>query len=186
MKLKVLVCLASLAMFGAAARAQESPRFDLFAGYSYVRANPSTSGVNGFNLNGGNANVAYNFNNWLAGVADFGGYASENIRHTGVGGTLSTYMFGPRLYYRRHAHFTPFGQVLFGDAHIGGHDGLAFSTSNNSFAMAVGGGVDLNVKHRLSLRPVQVDYLLTRFNEFGTGARSQNNLRVSTGIVFHF
>jgi outer membrane immunogenic protein len=52
--------------------------------------------------------------------------------------------------------------------------------------MTVGGGVDVKISRRFSIRPAQVDYLLTRFNEFGTGAQTQNNLRVSTGVVFHF
>jgi hypothetical protein len=52
--------------------------------------------------------------------------------------------------------------------------------------MAIGGGVDFKVSHRFSIRAVQVDYLMTHFNEFGTGAQNQNNLRVSTGFVFHF
>lgn len=187
MKLKVVVCLLALvSLSSVAVSAQDVPKFDLFAGYSYVRANPVTSGVDGFNLHGGSASIAYNANSWLSGVADFGGYHSNNILGTGVDGTLSTYLFGPRLSYRRNSHFTPFGQVLFGVAHIGGSDGLAFSTSNNSFAMALGGGVDVKITHHFSLRPVQVDYLLTRFDEFGNGAQNQNNLRVSTGVVFHF
>ena len=187
MKLKVVVCLLALAsLFGATAHAQDVPKFDLFAGYSYVRANPSTTGVDSFNLHGGDASIAYNANHWLSGVADFGGYHANNILGTGVDGTLSTYLVGPRVSYRRFERVTPFGQVLFGVAHIGGDNGLGFSSSNNSFAMTVGGGVDVRVSHRFSLRPIQVDYLLTHFNEFNLGAQNQNNLRVSTGVVFHF
>jgi hypothetical protein len=52
--------------------------------------------------------------------------------------------------------------------------------------MAIGGGVDYRVSQGFSIRPLQVDYLLTRFNELGTGTQNQNNLRVSTGAVFHF
>jgi opacity protein-like surface antigen len=187
MKLKVVVCLLAFAsLFSVTLSAQDVPRFDLFAGYSYVRANPGTSGTDGFNLHGGSAAIAYNVNSWLGGVADFGGYHSGDILGTGVDGTLSTYLFGPRVSYRRHSRFTPFGQVLFGVAHIAGSNGLSFSTSNNSFAMALGGGVDANLTHHFSLRPIEVDYLLSRFNEFGNGAQNQNNLRVSTGVVFHF
>ena len=187
MKLKVVVCLLVFgSVFGVVACAQDVPKFDLFAGYSYVRANPSTSGIDSFNLHGGSASLSYNANHWLSGVADLGGYHANNILGTGVDGTLSTYLFGPRISYRRSSRVTPFGQVLFGVAHIGGSDGLGFSSSNNSFAMTVGGGVDLKVSGRFSLRPLQVDYLLTRFNEFGLGAKDQNNLRVSTGVVFHF
>jgi outer membrane immunogenic protein len=184
--LLALISLPAVSLFGSPAYAQDTPKFDVFAGYSYVRENPSTSGVDGFNLHGGSASIAYNANHWLSGVADFGGYHSNNILGTGVDGTLSTYLFGPRISYDRDSRITPFGQVLFGVAHIGGSNGLAFSTSNNSFAMTVGGGVDVKISRRFSIRPAQVDYLLTRFNEFGTGAQTQNNLRVSTGVVFHF
>jgi len=187
MKLKVVVCLlAFVSLFTVALSAQDVPKFDLFAGYSYVRANPGTSGTDGFNLHGGSASIAYNVNSWLGGVADSGGYHSGDIHGTGVDGTLSTYLFGPRVSYRRLSHFTPFGQVLFGVAHIAGSNGLSFSTSHNSFAMALGGGVDANVTHHFSLRPIEVDYLLSHFNEFGNGAQNQNNLRVSTGVVLHF
>jgi outer membrane immunogenic protein len=187
MKVSVVVCLLALvSLFGATAFAQDVPKFDVFAGYSYLRANPDTTGLGSFSMNGGSASLSYNRNSWLSGVADFGGYHANNILGTHVDGTLSTYLFGPRVSYRRDSRFTPFGQVLFGAAHIGGNNGFGFSSSNNSFAMTVGGGVDVKVSNRFSVRPVQVEYLLTRFNELGLGAQSQNNLRVSTGVVFHF
>ena len=98
---------------------------------------------------------------------------------------MSTYLFGPRVSYRRSERFTPFGEVLFGVAHasasISGSSG-----SNNAFAMTIGAGVDYNLTDRLAIRPVKLDYLITRFSETGSGAQTQNNLRVSTGIVFRF
>src|SRR5262249_11759307 len=156
--------LAFVSLFTVALSAQDVPKFDLFAGYSYVRANPGTSGTDGFNLHGGSASIAYNVNSWLGGVADSRGYHSGDIPGTGVDGTLSSYLLGPRASSRRLSHFTPFGQVLFGVAHIAGSNGLSFSTSHNSFAMALGGGVDANVTHHFSLRPIEVDYLLSHFN----------------------
>src|SRR5260370_45465 len=155
------------------------------AGYYYVRANLSASGGK-FSLNGGSASVAYNFNNWLSGVADFGGYHSTNGLDRGLDGTLSTYLFGPRVSYRRFGRVTPFGEVLFGVAHTGASL-LNTTSSQNAFAMTVGGGFDYRVTSRFSFRPLKVDYLLTRFNELNTNnAQNQNNLRVSTGIVFRF
>jgi hypothetical protein len=52
--------------------------------------------------------------------------------------------------------------------------------------MKIGGGVDYRINHRLSLRPLQVDYLMTRFPEGTASTQTQNNLRASTGIVMHF
>lgn len=190
MKLRVVVSLLGFAaLFAGAAQAQEERKtIDIFAGYSYVRANPATSGVNGFNLNGGSASVAYNVNNWLSGVADFGGYTNSNILKTGNGGTLSTYLFGPRISYRHYSRITPFGEVLFGVAHTGSNF-LNSTDSQNAFAMTVGGGVDYRINSRWSIRAAKVDYLLTRFNEFSTtnpDRQTQNNLRVSTGVLFRF
>ena len=192
MKLRVVVSLLGLAsLFAVGAQAQEERKtFDVFAGYSYVRANPSTGSSDSFSLNGGSASVAYNVNNWLSGVADFGGYHTTNGLASGLDGTLSTYLFGPRVTYRRFRRVTPFGEVLFGVAHTGG--GVFSTNSQNGFAMTVGGGVDYRLSSRFSIRPLKVDYLLTRFNEFDTttlnttGRQTQNNLRVSTGIVFRF
>jgi opacity protein-like surface antigen len=188
MKLRVVVCLLGFAsLFALSTQAQEERKtIDVFAGYSYVRANPATSGISGFNLNGGSASVAYNVNNWLSGVADFGGYTNSNILSTRNGGTLSTYLFGPRVSYRHFNRITPFGEVLFGVAHTGTAL-LGTGNSQNAIAMTVGGGVDYRLNGHFSLRPAQVDYLLTRFNEFNnTSTQTQNNLRVSTGIVFRF
>jgi len=190
MKLKVVVCLlAFLSFFGVAAQAQDIPKFDIFAGYSYVRENPSTPKVGSYSLNGGSASVAYNVNSWLSGVADFGGYHNGSILGTHTDGTLSTYMFGPRVSFRRVRRMTPFAQALFGVAHESGSlSGSTTTTinSNNAFATSIGGGVDYSLSHRFLLRPLQVDYLLTRFSETGLGTQSQNNLRVSTGVVFRF
>jgi|SRR5262249_54680644 len=187
MKLKLVVsAFALLALFVGSASAQEDrSKVDIFAGYSYLRFDPNVAGVDSFHTNGGSANVAYNVNNWLSGVADFGAYHNGNILNSGVDGTLSTYLFGPRVSYRHFNRITPFGQVLFGVAHASASI-AGTSGSDNAFAMTLGGGVDVGVSRHFAVRPFQVDYLLTRFDE-GTGnARSQNNLRVSTGVVFRF
>ena len=184
MKLKLLVSLLTvLSLFGATAHAQDTPKFDIFAGYSYLRLNPSTAGVSSFNLNGGGASIAYNAKSWLSGVADFGGYNNGNILNTGINGTLSTYLFGPRVSYRHFGRITPFGEVLFGVAHA---TSAGTSGSDNAFAMTLGGGLDYKWSDRFAIRPVKLDYLMTRFSETGTSNQTQNNLRVSTGIVFRF
>jgi opacity protein-like surface antigen len=141
--------------------------------------------VDSFHLHGGSASVAYNYNTWLSAVADFGGYNNGNVLGTGASGTLSTYLFGPRVSYRHFRRITPFGQVLFGVGHA---NSSAFKTTNsdNAFAMSVGGGVDYKLFDHFSIRPVQADYLMTRFGVGTTGTQTQNNVRLSTGFVFRF
>jgi opacity protein-like surface antigen len=187
MKSKLVVSLlAVLPLLGATAFAQETaPKIDIFAGYSYLQANPGVSGVDSFHLHGGSASVAYNYKTWLSGVADFGGYNNGNVLGTGASGTLSTYLFGPRVSYRHLRKITPFGQVLFGVGHANAH---AFGTANsdNAFAMSAGGGVDYKLLDHFSIRPVQADYLMTRFGVGTAGTRTENNVRLSTGFVFRF
>jgi opacity protein-like surface antigen len=188
MKWKVAVSLLGFAsLFGAAAQAQEGRKpIEVFAGYSYVRDNPATPRANSFNLNGGNGSVAYNVNDWLSAVADLGGYHNTDVFGSGGSDTLSTFLFGPRVSYRHFGRVTPFGEALFGVAHTG-RALLATNNSQNAFAMAIGGGFDYRLSSHFSVRPAEIDYLLTRFNEFtDPRAQSQNNLRVSTGIVFRF
>jgi outer membrane immunogenic protein len=182
----VVSLLAFLSLCGVAAQAQETPKVDVFAGYSYVRENPGPSSGDSFSLNGGSASLTYHIRDWVSAVADFGGYHNGNILGSGVDGTLSTYLFGPRIAYRSYRHFTPFAEGLFGVAHAGA--GIAGGTlgSRSAFAMAIGGGVDYRINNRFSLRPLQVDYLLTRFAEGTPNNQTQNNLRASTGIVIHF
>jgi Outer membrane protein beta-barrel domain len=186
MKLRLVVSLLAFAtIFGLSAGAQEVPKIDASVSYSYLRANPATTGLGDFNLNGGSASVAYNFKDWLSGVADFGGYHVGNANGVNVDGTLATYLFGPRITYRTR-RFSPFAQALFGTAHAGSG---VFGTSNShsAFASAFGVGIDWNVRDRFSIRPLEVDYLLTHLPEIGNGnTQTQNNVRVSTGIVFHF
>src|SRR5229473_7053163 len=187
MKLRFIVSLIALVtVFGLSTTAQELPKIDASVSYSYFRAIPATSGFNSFNLNGGSASASYNFRDWLSGVADFGGYQVGKINGVNVDNHVLTYLFGPRFTYRRSRKITPFGQVLFGAARTGSG---VFATTNSqtSFASAFGAGVDWNVRDRFSIRPLQFDYLLTHFPEGASGNNlTQNNLRVSTGIVFHF
>src|SRR5258707_5016642 len=117
MKLRFIVSLLALGtFFGLTASAQELPKIDASVNYSYLRANPGTSGFNGFNLNGGSASAAYNFKDWVSGVADFGGYHVGSDSGVNVDDHMLTYLFGPRFTYRGHRRILPFWQVLFGGA----------------------------------------------------------------------
>lgn len=186
MKWKLLLSLlAFAAFFASSAKAQDEQKFDVFAGYSYLRANPSTPGIGSFSLNGGSASIAYNVKPWLSAVADFGGYTNLNLFNVGNSGTASTYLFGPRVYLHHIWRIHPFAEALFGAAH-GSANLFDTVNSHNAFAVALGGGFDYRLSRRFSLRPLDVEYLPTRFPEVAAGRQTQNNLRASTGIVFHF
>jgi len=169
------------------AAAQERNTTEVFLGYSYLRANPSTSSNNGFNLNGGSGSIAYYPMHWLGVAADFGAYHVGAIGSANVDSTLSTYLFGPRVRLPGTSHLRPFAQVLVGGANATGGSGFAGAGTHNAFAMAVGGGLDIPATRHMGLRLFQVDYMPTWFPENPGGSRLvQNNVRVSTGIRFRF
>lgn len=184
MKKPLHLIIVLLAMITVAA-AQNYPKAEVFGGYSYLHASFAGSGLS--YPAGGSGSVAVNLNDWFGITSDFGG----NHRSAGgggcgecsVGSNFVSYLFGPKFAYRQNRSFTPYAQALFGGAHqtihIGGN-----SNSSDGFAMAIGGGLDINTSPHLAIRIAQVDYLLTKFND-GLNNR-QNNVRVSTGIVFRW
>lgn len=186
------ISLAAICALGAAcsAHAQDTPKVDVSAGYSYMHSNVVVSGV-GFSLNGASGSVAYNVNNWFGVVADFGVYHQGNVAKSGFTVTPSTYLFGPRFSYRKNEHLTPFVQALFGAGHVGGSlytsslgAGLAPLGTNSSFALSLGGGVDYKINSNFSIRIIQTEYLFTQFKN--ANDNQQQNFRLTTGVVFHF
>lgn len=192
---KNVLCLFALILFsGTTLLAQNQPKSDLYLGYSYLRVTPETAGVGAIDTHGASASLSWNAHRHVGLAAEFGGYHGSKTftipgsTPTTLSGEVYTYMFGPRFTYRNSENsqrVTPFAQVLIGGAHASANF-VNSSTSENSFAMSAGGGLDARITDKVSWRLAQLDYLLTRFNEVGTGQLHQNNFRVSTGIVFHF
>ncbi len=180
----------------------DAPKVELFFGYSYLRAVPTQEDGNRFVwLHGGSTSVAYNFNRYIGLVGDFGGFMDSELRLAGTGpvtdssGSAYTYLGGPRLSFRNHGRFTPFAQALFGGVHASevtlssGCTGLGCTPlpSENSLAMTGGVGLDLRVHRHFAIRLVQADYMMTKFQNHDTGRdASQNDMRLSSGIVFGF
>jgi outer membrane protein OmpA-like peptidoglycan-associated protein len=166
------------------------PAVDLFLGYSYIRFNTNAGGVKEHsNWQGFTPSVAGNINRWFSLVADFGFYQIRNVPN-GVKADGYTYLFGPRFSHRGE-RFTPFAHALFGAARITSTVTpppiSAFfnrTFSENAFATALGGGLDLNFNKRVSWRMFQAEYLLTKFTDGGNN--KQNNFRAATGLVLHF
>lgn len=204
--LTLVVCLLPCALW-----AQENtgayPKAEVFGGYSYLRNN--STGFNGWE-----AQTTFNFSRFLGVTAQFDGNYRNALSGTplsslsflgisaGANQHLYDYLFGPTAT-ARFGRNSVFVHALFGGAHsslsagaslpiIGGlSSGL---TSASGFAMDFGGGLDIGLARHIAIRPVQVDYLQTRFNSSdalsfglatGTNAR-QNNFRYSAGIVFRF
>jgi len=167
------------------------PAGNVFIGYSYMSAD-LVSG-NRTNLNGWNGSVEGKVLPFVGIVADFSGHYGSvplavNPTCTSViGGSCATlsastnihnFLFGPRVSVSV-GKVRPFAHVLFGAGHIS-TSGFGLSSSDTSFAYALGGGVDYHLIPLVSLR-VQADWLQDRFF-----SNTQNNVRISTGIVIRF
>jgi hypothetical protein len=166
---------------------------ELFGGYSFVRAPvtftqtipcpgpscPTTTSTHNLNLNGWEAGGAFKLLGPVALAADFSGTSGS---FQGANTHLQTYLVGPQL--RLPGLISPFVHAMIGVAHesIGtAANSLTFGPTQNALATALGGGLDLKILPFVSVRPLQIDYLLTHFN-----SATQNQFRVSAGIVVHF
>jgi hypothetical protein len=138
-------------------------KVEVFGGYSYIHIDNSPS----FSTNGWELAGEYKFADWVGAVADFdANYSSGNAIHTAL--------FGPQVSWP--ARVSPFGHLLIGVAH-----GDTGPFTDNSFAVALGGGIDARLVPHVYWRVFEGDYLPTHL--FGV---HENNARISTGIVIHF
>jgi len=163
MRQLIIVAISIAAFVVPALGQQETPSVEVFGGYQFSHFTPS------INANGWNTAVTGNVNRWFGITGDVSGSYKN-------GGHMYTYMVGPTLSARTE-RVTPFVHALFGGASAGGGEGSA-----NAFAMAFGGGLDVNAGNHLAWRMVQADWLLFRSG----GETDKKNVRVSSGLVFRF
>jgi Outer membrane protein beta-barrel domain len=200
----------ALVMVSAIAWSQEYPKAETSFDYSYVRYAPNFPGSQGHNLNGGGGTFVFNLNRYLGIKADLQGYGSTTSHFSfapspvfplgvtgNAQGNLFTYLFGPQI--KIHSpKIQPFVHLLFGGAHSNiyanafsavcrpgsGVCAVSRAPSNDAFSMAFGGGIDIPLGHKVSIRPAGLDYLYTDFtNRFNNS--NQNNFRYTAGINFN-
>ena len=99
------------------------------------------------------------------------------------------FLAGPEFKARNSTRFTPFAHVLGGVAHTsatfttpGPTFNLLLKKSDNSFAMALGGGIDIRASKRVSIRAL-MDYNPVFVHDSTSGTR--DFLRLSLGVLFH-
>ena len=211
---KGMQVFAMVLTFAMISMAQDMPRAEAFLGYTYTRINSATN-VPAFSANGGGGDFAINFNPWFGFVTDLGIVKNGNIDDRNIDTTLFPFLFGPRVTVRTWAGFTPYFQYLLGGVYqsssarinlnvprpaqpiflpgIGEVTGdlTAFSArvsaSQTAFAQALGGGINVRISNHVSIRPVGLDWLMTRLQNFRTDEdNNQHNLRYSAGVNFTF
>lgn len=158
------IWLAAVIFLGATSSfAQEAPKGDVTASYSFLHF-----GASGGNAQGGSFSAAVNANRWFGIAGDFGAYSQSPVK-------TFTFLAGPRFSVRTQNRITPYVETLFGGTH--------FTTSgfgSAGFTVLAGGGLDLGMSRSVALRP-QVDYLAIR-----SGGSTLNAARISLGVAFRF
>ena len=185
---KTCAIIFTLLIFTAMSRGQIPKSGNAFFGYSYSDGQVVNGRPLHVAMNGWEGTVEGKLFSWLGAVADFDWhYGGADTGCIGIGcspakfrlnGSRHSVLFGPRVSGNL-GKYTPFAQALFGFSHQFDAGG-GISTSRMGFSEAIGGGVDYELVEVAAVR-VQVDWLRTNLFK-----GSQNNLRMSTGIVFRF
>ena len=214
MKCKLFLMAALFScLYAIPAFADDAPKAEIFGEYSYFRFNPTLPGIRNTSFNGGGGGVTFNFNNYFGIKAELMGYGSTNYTipaGTAIPGSspaavttadittqsnMFTYLFGPQVSYRT-SKANIFGELLFGGSNSNGYANVASafngvggnvaSGTQHPFTMAFGGGVDVKVSKNFAIRPVEIDWIVTRYTNPFTLTNNQNNFRYVAGIVYYF
>jgi opacity protein-like surface antigen len=164
---KLLAVLVLLGLCCIPALAQDNPKFEVFGGYSRIVGD---DGANGFS-----ASVEARIRGPLGVVGEFGYFdmATEG---------RYSFLAGPRISYRKDKLYRPFGHVLLGGVNGGSDEGYPDDTL---FTVAAGGGVDMIINERFSVRPLQIDVVGVRY-KFENVTSWTSDFRYSAGFVVKF
>ena len=157
-----LLLVLTLFSFAVALKAQETPKYELFGGYSLLHNDA-------VNANGWEASGAYNLNRWIGVKADVSGhYRGESNPFLTFSDKIHFLTIGPVFSWRT-KRATLFGHTLFGYARQDIHERVFFplppgfpnpsDNRGNSFGTVIGGGGDWNFGNRFAWRVGQLDYM---------------------------
>ena len=190
----LLMMLAVISLSNSAvAQSDSNPKWDLFVGYQWLHpggyvptpfgdpANPTPFKIPDMSKGFGSA-LTYNFDPHWGAEFDFG-------HNWGNGNYETTGSIGPRFIWRSDAA-TPFVHALvsFNRLSVGGLN------PDNGIGAILGGGMDLPLGKRISLRLFEADYVWAHHhyaNEAGAGfptlrRPSLEGIRLRTGLVFNW
>lgn len=187
MFLRILLTAALAASAASVTMAQSAGRprreLDVAVTYTPERSNLVSDPI--FWRQGGAIDLSAELYRGLGVALNIDGSRSSNIKGTGIDLTTLTTTIGPRYAWApRSRRYSVFGEGLFGNSHAS--DSVFPSvrgaqSDHDSFAIQLGGGVDLRIGHRLAIRPIQADWVRTAFPNATTDV--QNSLRLGAGIV---
>ena len=185
----------ALCLLSTAAMTQEeaTPKVELFLGYQWLHpgakvpapflpANAAVAQKLGDIPQGAGASLTYNFSPHWGLEGDYGGNTNKN-------GSENTASIGPRFAWRSEG-VTFFAHTLLGFNRLT----VPNVDTSNGLGAILGGGMDLSVWRRLSLRLFEADYVWANHNFANEASQAFPDLRrprlegvrLRTGLVFNF
>jgi hypothetical protein len=201
----IMVGCASIAF----AQSDDYKKFEFFAGYSHnwiqtgIADDPELGSIirESQSFNGFNTSITGNVSRYLGLKFDFSGHFKSRtvpvstVATVNVDSQLYNFLGGIQIKDNSsESPFKPFAHALVGAARVRNRLNFAndvcvlvfpspcpeFADTETGFAGAFGGGFDIRAGNRVDIRVIQVDYNPTRLFD-----RTQHNIRVGVGIVFH-
>jgi len=161
------------------------PSYDVSAGYSYLLSQIPSAGL--ATLNGLDAGARVGFSPRWGVAADAGYVRTSNVFGTGHTGYVLTLLAGPVFYPIEGRNTRLFVHGLVGAGLVDG----AFPVSGGNYlhgwverpAYALGAGIEHSILGPFGIR-LTTDYLRTTYVNSTEQLQSQNNLRVTTSLIF--
>lgn len=162
------------------------PQHSIDAAFTYSPALSSAITGHRFWMQGGSAQLHARLYRGFGVVASLDGLHAGNITSSSVGLDLITATVGPRYdLVLKPRNASVFLQALAGGAFASNSifpSPSGSTTSQNSLALQIGGGLNVPLSRRLALRAVEVNWLRTQLPNSTTNV--QNNLVLGAGLVF--
>ena len=184
---RILLLLVVLTPF-VVSNAHDEPRLEAVGGYSWVSTalleGAALSGARN-DLSGWDSSLTWNTTHNLGWVAEVSGFlGSSSVAGGNVQTRYYSFLAGPKItHHSRGDKVEVFTHSLFGISHAT----LTPSSlpAASGFTIAAGFGMDFVLRKHVSVRPLQVDYML---GQLGKAVHDwpQNQFRVSAGIVFRW
>lgn len=174
-----LLFLSALAiglLWSSAALAQENtPKVDIFTGYSWYSPGTTISGIKlNSNDKGGVGSFAYNFSKYFAGEVSGSGHTDSNNTSYFIGA-------GPRLTLRN-PQFQPFIHALVGGQRLNFNP---LNENNWGVAIKAGGGFDMPLWKHVGIRLIEADYVWSHQNFFPNGTVNPTGAELSGGLMWY-
>ena len=192
-RLLFIICLIACSASLSLGQTTDDPKNEFFAGYSYHSADINTLTIDPHRTSQNGVNLAYkrNLNKHVGLKLDTSAHFKRDSAQLNGGRFTSQrdqyyFLGGVEFKAPSNSRVTPFAQALVGASLFRGFTtntspaGNVFTFDDaTSFAMALGGGLDVRANDRIAIRIIQADYAPTFF-----GSGRQDNIRLSFGVIF--